>query len=130
MALRGAKRATMDVDFFLMLDDLGTAHAIFEELAYRREFYSENVSHYSGTGTDWERAGILHAFRGPSLGMLGRAERIRIDADLSLPVAQTGDIIGLKIQALHNDPSRAAHHIDADDPTRTCRASRIRRPLK
>jgi hypothetical protein len=107
MALRGAQRATMDLDFLLMLDDLERAHAIFEELGYRREFYSENVSHYSGTGTEWGRVDILHAFRGPSLSMLGRAERIRIDADLSLPVAQAEDIIGLKIQALKNDPSRA-----------------------
>ncbi len=107
MALRGAPRATLALDFLLMLDDLEKAHAIFGELGYRREFHSANVSHYAGSGPDWGRVDILHAFRGPSLGMLGRAERIRIDADLSLPVAQTEDIIGLKLQALKNDLSRA-----------------------
>jgi hypothetical protein len=107
MALRGAPRATMDLDFLLMLDDLDKAHAIFGELGYRREFHSANVSHYAGSGPEWGRVDILHAFRGPSIGMLGRAERIRIDADLTLPVAQTEDIIGLKIQALKNDLSRA-----------------------
>lgn len=107
MALRGAQRATMDLDFLLMLDDLDRAHAIFLELGYRREFHSANVSHYSGSGPEWGRVDILHAFRGPSLGMLGRAERIRIDDNLSLPVARTEDIIGLKIQASKNDPSRA-----------------------
>ncbi len=106
MALRGAQRATLDLDFLLMLDDLDKAHAIFGELGYRREFHSANVSHYTGAVPDWGRVDILHAFRGPSLGMLRRAERIRIDADLSLPVAQTEDIIGLKIQASKNDPSR------------------------
>jgi len=107
MALRGVQRATMDLDFLLMLDDLDQTHAILGELGYRREFHSENVSHYSGAGPDWGRVDILHAFRGPSLGMLRRAERIRIDADLSLPVALTEDIIGLKIQASKNDVSRA-----------------------
>jgi hypothetical protein len=107
MALRGVQRATLDLDFLLMLDDLDQAHGILIEIGYRREFHSENVSHYAGAGPDWGRVDILHAFRGPSLGMLGRAERIRIDADLLLPVAQTEDIIGLKIQALKNDLSRA-----------------------
>jgi hypothetical protein len=107
MALRGVQRATLDLDFLLMLDDLDQAHGILTELGYRRQFHSVNVSHYAGSGPEWGRVDILHAFRGPSLGMLGRAERIRIDADLSLPVAQTEDIIGLKVQALRNDLSRA-----------------------
>lgn len=107
MALRGVQRATLDLDFLLMLEDLDRADATLTELGYRREFHSANVSHYAGAGPEWGRVDILHAFRGPSLGMLGRAERIRIDPDLSLPVAQTEDIIGLKVQALKNDMARA-----------------------
>lgn len=107
MALRGVQRATLDLDFLLMLDDLDRTHAILVELGYSREYHSANVSHYAGAGADWGRVDLLHAFRGPSIGMLGRAERIRIDAELALPVAQTEDIIGLKIQALSNDLVRA-----------------------
>lgn len=107
MAMRGAQRATLALDFLLMLEDLDRAHAILAELGYRRDFHSENVSHYSGGGPEWGRVDILHAFRGPSLGMLRRAERCRIDGDLTLPVAQTEDIIGLKIQAAKNGPARA-----------------------
>jgi hypothetical protein len=107
MALRGVQRATMDLDFLLMLDDLPKAHAILEELGYRREYRSENVSHYAAAGQEWGRVDILHAFRGPSLGMLRRADRIQCDDAWSLPVAQIEDIIGLKIQALSNDLSRA-----------------------
>ena len=107
MALRGAQRATMDLDFLLMLDDLERADGIFGSLGYRREFRSENVSHYAGASPEWGRVDILHAFRGPSLGILQRAERIRIDDDLAIPVARIEDIIGLKIQALANDPARA-----------------------
>ena len=107
MALRGVQRATMDLDFILMLEDLAKADAILVELGYRRNFHSENVSHYTSAAADWGRIDLLHAFRGPSLGMLRRAERLKVDAELQLPVVQIEDLIGLKIQALVNDPSRA-----------------------
>jgi hypothetical protein len=107
MALRGVQRATMDLDFILMLEDLEIAHRILQELGYRREFQSENVSHYLNPDASWGRIDILHAFRGPSLGMLRRAERLPIGPDVSLPVVAIEDIIGLKIQAIANDPARA-----------------------
>ncbi len=107
MALRGVQRATLALDFLLMLDDLDKAHGILTGLGYRREFHSSNVSHYAGAGAEWGRLDILHAFRGPSLGMLRRAERVRVDEVLSVPVAQVEDIIGLKVQALKNDLTRA-----------------------
>lgn len=68
-------------------------------------FKRENVSHYAGK-PDLGRVDILHAFRGPTLSMLERAERIQVTARASLPVVQLEDLIGLKIQAAHNDPSR------------------------
>ena len=107
MALRGVQRATMDLDFILMLEDLGKADAILVALGYRRNFHSENVSHYTGAAADWGRVDILHAFRGPSVAMLRRVERLQVDAELQLPVVQIEDLIGLKIQALVNDPSRS-----------------------
>lgn len=107
MALRGVQRATMDLDFILMLDDLPVADRALTELGYRREFRSENVSHYRHPDDAWGRIDILHAFRGPSLGMLRRAERLPVGPNLTLPVATIEDIIGLKIQAIANDPARA-----------------------
>jgi hypothetical protein len=107
MGLRGVQRATMDLDFILMLDDLATADGILTELGYRREFHSENVSHYINPVDAWGRIDLLHAFRGPSLAMLQRAERLPVVAGATLPVATIEDIIGLKIQALANDPARA-----------------------
>jgi hypothetical protein len=106
MGLRGVQRATMDLDFILMLDDLGIADRILLNLGYRREFRSENVSHYLNPDNAWGRIDILHAFRGPSLGMLDRAERLPVGRDLTIPVVAIEDIIGLKIQALVNDPAR------------------------
>jgi hypothetical protein len=113
MAFRGAQRATFDMDFILLLEDLKAAHAALESLGYRREFHSENVSQYGSADAVLGRIDILHAFRGPTLGMLDRAERIRWDDDTTLPVVHLEDLVGLKIQASVNDPSR--YHRDWSD---------------
>ncbi len=107
MALRGVQRATFDLDFLLMFSDLPAAHATLEVEGYSRIHHSENVSHYENPSSVLVRVDILHAFRGPSLGMLKRAERLSLGTNCHLPVLQIEDIIGLKIQALVNDPARA-----------------------
>lgn len=107
MTLRGVQRATVDLDFILMLDDLAKADTILAGFGYQRAFRSENVSHYISPDGDWGRIDILHAFRGPSLSMLDRSDSIEIEPGIALRVVQIEDIIGLKIQALCNDPGRA-----------------------
>jgi predicted nucleotidyltransferase len=106
MALRGVQRTTLDVDFILMLDRLEEATAILSRYGYACCFKSENVSHFENPKADWGRVDILHAFRTPSLGMLQRAERLSFGDKLSIPVVQLEDLIGLKVQALTNDPAR------------------------
>lgn len=113
MAMRGVQRATLDVDFMLLLEDLGNAHERLLALGYQREFHSENVSHYLATDPALGRVDLLHAFRGPSLGMLERAEMLELVSGLCLPVVHVEDLIGLKIQAAVNDPSR--HRRDWSD---------------
>jgi predicted nucleotidyltransferase len=108
MALHGLQRATVDLDFILMLEDLNRTDQILTDAGYRRVFTSENVSHYLADSPDLGRIDLVHAFRGPSLSMLERAERIEITGDLGLPVVQVEDLIGLKIQAAVNDEQRAA----------------------
>jgi hypothetical protein len=107
MALRGVQRATIDMDFILMVEDLDKADHIFQSADYTRTFRSQNVSHYTAKDDALGRIDILHAFRGPTLSMLTRAERIEIAEGQSLPVVQAEDIIGLKIQASVNSPKRA-----------------------
>lgn len=107
MALRGVQRATIDLDFILMLEDWEKADNIFQTSGYIRAFKSENVSHYMAKDDELGRIDILHAFRGPTLGMLDRAERIEVADGLTLPVVQVEDIIGLKIQAAVNAPQRS-----------------------
>ncbi len=106
MAMRGVQRATMDLDFILALDDLDRADHALLELGFRRYFHSDNVSHYRHDELA-ERIDLLHAFRRPAMAMLERAERIELKPGLSVPVAAAEDIIGLKLQALCNDVSRA-----------------------
>ena len=107
MALRGVQRATVDLDFILMLEDLGKTDIIFKDAGYIRAFHSQNASTYMSKDGVLGRIDLLHAFRGPSLSMLERAERISVDDSLTLPVVQVEDIIGLKVQALSNAPERA-----------------------
>ena len=108
MALRGVQRATMDLDFILMLEDMGKADQILRDSGYERIFQSENVSHYVASDRDWGRIDILHAFRGPTLGMLKRAESMQVMGDLRIRVVHMEDIIGLKVQAAANDSARAS----------------------
>lgn len=113
MAMRGVQRATLDVDFILLLEDLGNAHERLLALGYHRAFHSENVSHYLADNPALGRVDLLHAFRGPSLGMLERSEMLGFVGGMSLPVVHVEDLIGLKIQAAVNDPSR--HRRDWSD---------------
>ena len=106
MAMHGIQRATLDLDFVLLLDELATADEILRGHGYHREFHSENVSHYLGNDPVLGRIDLLHAFRGPTLGMLERATRFSWSDGIAVPVVRLEDIIGLKIQALVNDHAR------------------------
>jgi predicted nucleotidyltransferase len=106
MAMRGLQRTTLDLDFILLLDDLKIADEILLRQGYHREFHSENVSHYLGSEPSLGRIDLLHAFRSSTLGMLARADRLPWPDGVAVPVVHFEDLIGLKIQALVNDPSR------------------------
>ncbi len=106
MAMRGVQRATVDLDFLLLLEDLEKADEILQATGYNRYYHSDNISHYRSEAPGTGRIDLLHAFRGPSIGMLDRAERLAITPERTVPVLQSEDIIGLKIQATVNDPQR------------------------
>ena len=107
MAMRGVQRATLDADFILALEDLERAHSMLLSLGYHRDFHSANVSHYLSPDPAFGRIDLLHAFRGPTLGMLERVERLDFAAAQTIPVVHLEDLIGLKIQAATNDPARS-----------------------
>jgi hypothetical protein len=113
ISFHGIQRSTLDADFILLMDDLEAAHTILLKLGYNREFHSENVSHYLSQNPALGRIDILHALRPIAEGMISRAKQFPLTPEHTIPVADIEDIIGLKIQAACNDPSR--HRSDWND---------------
>lgn len=109
MAMHGLQRTTLDLDFILLINDLDISDEILRNHGYHRAFHSENVSHYLSTEPALGRIDLLHAFRSATLGMLERADRLPWPNSITVPVVHLEDLIGLKIQALVNDPARQSH---------------------
>jgi hypothetical protein len=109
LSMRGVQRATLDIDFLLLSEDLPQAHAMLVDLGFERHFYSENVSHYLSIRAPRVRLDILHAFRHVSLSMIARADFLPWPTGICVPVATIEDLIGLKVQAFCNDPERFPH---------------------
>jgi predicted nucleotidyltransferase len=83
--------------------------AALRDAGYRRVFQSENVSQYRHPDSAWGSVDFIHAFRKISLAMLERAKEFpALDGKQSLKTAQPEDVIGLKVQAMSNDPERRA----------------------
>lgn len=108
LGVLGAPRSTLDLDFLVHRDDLAALHEFMESSGYTRRFASENVSQYVASDRALAYVAFLHAFRSVSLGMLGRAARTPVlGGTRTLLVLEAEDVIGLKVQAMANDPSRA-----------------------
>jgi len=99
----------MDLDFLVHRDDLDKLDKALTALGYSRVFHSENVSQYRHPQDAWGSLDFIHAFRKISLAMLDRAKDYpALGGTQSLRTAQPEDVIGLKIQAMFNDPERRA----------------------
>jgi hypothetical protein len=109
LGIWGAQRATIDIDFLILLEDMERAHGILTGLGYKLRHKSPNVSQYVSPLKTFGEIDFLHAFRDVSKSMLRRARKKEIfGAGIAIKVLQPEDIIGLKVQALSNDPSRTA----------------------
>lgn len=105
----GAPRATQDLDFLVHRDDLPRLHDLLIGLGYRRIHHGENVSQYQGESVVWGFLDFIHAFRELALEMLGRAlEKPIFSGSRMIRVLTPEDVIGLKIQAMANQPKRKA----------------------
>ncbi|MBI4422419.1 MAG: nucleotidyltransferase family protein [Elusimicrobia bacterium] len=105
----GYPRQTMDLDFLVNRDDLPSLDEALTAIGYKRVFQNENVSHYVGALAAQGGVDFIHAFRKVSLGMLERAVvRPVFGGSVPLRVLQAEDVIGLKVQAMANNPARAA----------------------
>jgi len=99
----------MDLDFLVHRDDLEKLHQLFMRLGYQRDVWRENVSQYSHPIRPLGSIDVLHAFRPYALEMLTRARTIACLDIGSVHVLEPEDIIGLKVQAIANNPSRRSH---------------------
>jgi hypothetical protein len=107
LSLWGVPRATVDLDFLVAAEDMPQVHAIMTSLGYARRYHSTNVSQYVSELRFWGEVDFLHAFRRASLGMLQRAViKDLFEGTLGIRVVPIEDLVGLKIQAMVNDPTR------------------------
>ncbi|MBI5359275.1 MAG: nucleotidyl transferase AbiEii/AbiGii toxin family protein [Planctomycetes bacterium] len=105
LGLWGYARATVDLDFLLNYEDSDKADAIMRQFSYECRFRSKNIAQYIAVLKIFGEVDFLYAFRRHSLGMLSRAEEKTV-FDTKIKVLRPEDIIGLKLQAIHNSPER------------------------
>jgi hypothetical protein len=97
------------MDFLVNRDDMEKVRQIVEGLGYRCIHASENVTQFASDDKRRGSLDFLHAFRPASLLMLERAAHKSVfDNEQTIPVLLPEDLIGLKVQAINNDPSRTA----------------------
>ncbi len=119
LAAHQVVRATRDVDFLADADDADRLHAILLTLGYRCVHRSEDAANYvrNDEGLD-----LLYAHRPTARRLLAEATE-RDTAMGALRVISAEGLVGLKLQALVNNPSRTR---DLDDIRALLRARRGR----
>ena len=106
MGVMGILRTTIDLDLLLLVDDLEKAEDILKEAMYTCRHKTEHVSQYTSDVKPLGSIDILHAAKQISRGMLDRTKKYPVFDTYTVPVLAPEDIIGLKIQAFSNNPSR------------------------
>lgn len=107
MGLWGGSRSTVDLDFLVHRDDITKVNSIMNALDYECKYRSENVSQYISHLKIFGEVDFLHAFREASLQMLERAlEKKVFEGALAVKTLIPEDLIGLKLQAIKNNPQR------------------------
>lgn len=112
LGILGVSRTTLDLDFLIHRDDLDKLHEMLMVLGYQRLVHTENVSQYRHPDSLWGSVDLVHAFRKASLGMLARAKSYpAFSGTQAVRVIDPEDVVGLKVQAMANDPDRQAQEL-------------------
>lgn len=104
LPFHGVRRATGDVDFLVEAQGADALHEALAAAGYETLHRSHDAANYRGRETPLIGVDVLYARRPPTLAMLGRAAIPRGGGDV--PVVDVEGLIGLKLQALVNDPTR------------------------
>ncbi len=109
MGATGMARSTMDLDFLVDKNDMPAVAKIVSGLGYTRSYSSENVSQYISDAKIFGEIDFLHALRPVSLEMLKNAVVHELfGGKIKIKILKPEDLIGLKAQAMANDPERTA----------------------
>ena len=109
-------RFTKDLDFMVHEESKEKVHAVMTELGYaKQDFSSDEIVSYLSPINKFGQVDFLLARRKYSRAMMARAEKKPVFNDsLQVKTLRPEDIIGLKIQAIHNDPGNR-YVVDAPD---------------
>jgi len=110
----GVVRSTGDIDFLIPAEAVPRVKKLMISHGYKLIHESGDISNYVGTKIELGRVDFLHAHRQYTCAMLARAPlKKMLDGQFELKVLKAEDLIGLKVQALTNDPRR--YHQDMSD---------------
>jgi len=104
----GVVRATADLDFLVSLTDAASLDTCMQRLGFRSLHASRDAANYVRDGL---RVDFLFASRPIALRLLESAQARKL-AGHALPVVSVAGLIGLKLQALVNDPRRQQDAVD------------------
>lgn len=107
LAAAGVIRATMDIDLLVLANDKNIIKPMMISNGYELVFESKEVITFIGSNDSLGRVDFLLAHRKYTLAMLERAQkRSVLQGRTEIYVVEPEDLIGLKIQAIANDPYR------------------------
>ena len=119
LAAHEVVRATRDVDFLVDVADADHLHAVLTKLGYRNVYRSEDAANYV---REDEGLDLIYAHRPVSQRLLIEARERETTLGQVRLISIEG-LIGFKVQALANDPSRLR---DRDDILALLRAHHAR----
>ena len=108
----GFSRSTQDIDILILRSDMPKVKKLLLSLGYDLAHESEDVLNFKGAIKELGQVDFLLAHRPYAKKMLQRAKEHGILKDkFRVKVLMPEDIIGLKVQASTNDPSRHAQDL-------------------
>jgi len=110
LPFHGVRRLTGDVDFLVDAVGADALHDALTSAGYETLHRSAETVHYRATSPALVGVDVPYAHRAPTLAMLARA-LVLPGADV--PVVDVEGLIGLKLQAVANDPTR--RRLDEED---------------
>lgn len=122
LAAHGAGRATGDLDFVADGDRSADVDRLLAARGYQPLHRSDDVGNYVSDDPVLGRVDFLFVRRPKGRAILARSARVEV-LGILLRVADASDLIGLKVQAYSNDPTRGRQ--DLADVEKLLRQAKI-----